>query len=161
MSVEIYDYTLPKDTVAPEAVELLILPWRSAQENKEQGKAVYPESTSTIIKLLQKKSIEVRLAEGELSDVVLEDRHSIEWFGPIILFSAAAIANNPEIVTITLNIISNYLSNILFGDKVTKDEPVAKFHIVIQDEEGTKKIKYEGPVSGISDIENVIKAVKK
>ncbi|MDL2275489.1 hypothetical protein LJC22_05145 [Desulfosarcina sp. OttesenSCG-928-G10] len=160
MNVEIYDCPLPNDTGTPDTGELLILPWYSAQENREQGKAVYPESTSTVLKLLRKNSIEVRLSEGDLSAVVFEDRHSIEWFGPIIFFSAAAIANNPEIITITLNIISNYLSDILFGDKVTKDEPIANFHVVLQDKEGAKEIKYEGPVSGISDIENVIKAIK-
>lgn len=160
MSIAIDDYTLPKN-IDTTSAELLVLPWYSAQENKAQGKAVYPESTSTILKLLQEKSIGITLAEGQLPDVILEDRHSIEWFGPIIFFSATVLANNPEIVTITLNIISNYLSNILFGDKVSKGEPIAKLEIVIKNEKGTKKIKYDGPVSGLSGIKDTIKALEK
>jgi hypothetical protein len=41
----------------------------------------------------------------------LAAHHALEWIGPIVLFSAAAISQNPEIMSITLGVISNYLAD--------------------------------------------------
>lgn len=160
MSITVEDYTL-SEAIHTASTELLILPWHTSQENKVHGKAVYPESASTIVKLLRENSIRVELAEGCISDVILEDRRSIEWLGPIIFFSMDAIHQNPVIVSVTLNIISNYLSNVLFGDRVSQTEPTAKLEVVIQDKRCTKKIEYNGPVSGLTEIEKIIEAIKK
>ena len=160
MSITIEDYILPK-TIPTASTELLILPWNTSKETKTHGKAVYPESASTILKLLREKSIGIELAEGCISDVMLEDRRSLEWLGPIIFFSMDAISQNTAIVSVTLNIISNYLSNVLFGDSVSRCEPVAKLEIVIQDKDSTKKAKYDGPISGLSEVAKAIEAIKE
>ncbi len=157
MNYHVCDYTLPENFVLPTSTEVLILPWCSAKESEKYNSPIYPESTSTILKLLQKKSIAAKLAEGQLDSVTLEDRHSMEWFGPTILFTSAAITDNPHIVSITLNVISSYLTNIFFGDRVSKDEPNADISIIIQNRNGIKKIKYKGPVSGISAFGNIVK----
>jgi hypothetical protein len=81
--------------------------------------------------------------------------HVLQWIGPVILFSAAAISQNPEIVSITLDIISNYLTDWFRG--VPKQERTARLRMVQKTKEGIYKIfDYDGPAENLGPIKDAM-----
>ena len=79
----------------------------------------------------------------------------LEWIGLVVLFSAAAISQNPEIVSITLGIISNYLTDWFRG--VSKQERTARLKMVQGTKEGSYKIfDYSGPVENLRPIKDAM-----
>ena len=55
-------------------------------------------------------------------------QHALEWMGSVIIFSAAAISQNPEIVSVRLCVISNYLTDWFRG--IPKENKRATLRIV-------------------------------
>jgi hypothetical protein len=81
--------------------------------------------------------------------------HALNWIGPAILFSAAAISQNPEIVSITLGVISNYLTDRFRG--VPKQERTARLKMVQETKEGSYKIfDYDGPAENLGQIKDAM-----
>jgi len=88
---------------------------------------------------------------------VLEQR-SIDWFGPTLLFTTAALTQNPELVSVALNVLSNYISDYFKGQRA----PNIKINIVIQKSKTEyTNFMYEGPKDGLTEIEKVIEKLKK
>ena len=68
------------------------------------------------------------------------------------------MVQNPELVSIALNVLSNYISDYFKGHK----EPNVKLNIVVQKSEiEYTNFMYEGPKDGLKEIEKVIKSLKK
>jgi hypothetical protein len=81
--------------------------------------------------------------------------HALEWIGPAILFSTAAISQNPEIVSITLGVISNYLTDWFRG--VPKQERTARLKMVEETKEGIYKIfDYDGSPENLGPIKDAM-----
>jgi len=128
---------------------LMILP-----ELAEDEQNIYASSTVSFFKFAR-KSINIEFTKQP--NIVLEQR-SIEWFGPTLLFTTAALTQNPELVSIALNILSNYISDYFKGHK----EPNVKLNIVVQKSKTEyTNFMYEGPKDGLIEIEKVIESLKK
>jgi hypothetical protein len=61
----------------------------------------------------------------------------LEWIGPVIIITAAAVSQNPEIVSITLKVTSNYLTDWFRG--VSKENRRASLTIVKETKMETTK----------------------
>ncbi len=84
-------------------------------------------------------------------------QRSIDWFGPTLLITTAALTQNPELVSITLNVISNYITDFFKG----RQEPDIKISLLIQQSTTKfKKLDYEGNKDGLKEIEKLIKQLK-
>ncbi|WP_163120952.1 hypothetical protein [Acinetobacter portensis] len=129
--------------------DLMILP-----ELIEDEQNIYVASTVSFYKFA-KKFININYVKEP--NIVLEQR-SIEWFGPTLLFTTAALAQNPELVSIALNVLSNYISDYFKGHK----EPNVKLNIIVQKSKTEySNFMYEGPKDGLIEIEKVIESLKK
>ena len=81
--------------------------------------------------------------------------HVLKWIGLVILFSAATITQNPEIVSITLGVISNYLTD--WFRNVPKKERTARLKMVQDTKEGRYKIfDYDGPAENLGPIQDAM-----
>lgn len=81
---------------------------------------------------------------------------AFEWVGPTIFISAMLLSQNPHLVTVALNVISNYLTEWFRG--IPRDSRKAKLSIIIETKsELYKKIEYEGPPDGLKDLPEVIR----
>ncbi|WP_051994510.1 hypothetical protein [Leptospira noguchii] len=107
--------------------------------------------------MLKRNKIETKIAYGNISAAIFSENYSIDWFGPILLFTATAITQNEKLVSITLNIISSYLYDTF---KSKKEDPTLRCSFVYSSTKKTKKISYEGPISGLKEIESVIKDLR-
>ena len=129
--------------------DLMILP-----ELTEDEQNIYASSTVSFFKFARKF---INIQYVKQPNIILEQR-SIEWFGPTLLFRTAALVQNPELVSIALNVLSNYISDYFKGHK----EPNVKLNIVVQKSEiEYTNFMYEGPKDGLKEIEKVIKSLKK
>lgn len=129
-------------------------------ENLDDGviesEFIYPEATTDLRKILKEHNVDVRyLTENK---PLLRSRKSSTWFGPTFLITSSMLINNPELVAISINIMSSYLYDFFKG---TIGDKQAKFEIIIENKNKGEfsKIKYEGPVSGIKRLEKVINSL--
>ena len=86
-------------------------------------------------------------------------RKNADIYLPSIFFSISAISENPEIVSVSLNILSSYIYDRLkgvIGDKNAKIE----FYIETKKKGQIMKIDYKGDAEGIKNLENIIKTLK-
>ncbi|ENV37744.1 hypothetical protein F959_01264 [Acinetobacter venetianus RAG-1 = CIP 110063] len=128
--------------------ELMIVP-----ELIENEQSIYSSSSISFYKYAKNQ---VNLNYIRKPDIILEQR-SIDWFGPTLLITTAALTQNPELVSITLNVISNYITDFFKG----RQEPDIKISLLIQQSTTKfKKLDYEGNKDGLKEIEKLIKQLK-
>ena len=86
-------------------------------------------------------------------------QNAFEWVGPIIFISASYYSQNPDAVNIALGLISSYLKDFFKGIPGNKK---VKLSIVKEETKGKKyqRIDYEGDVSGLSELGDIIKSTK-
>ncbi|MFW1918907.1 hypothetical protein [Acinetobacter baumannii] len=129
--------------------ELMIVP-----ELIEDEQSIYSSSSISFYKYAINQ---VNIKYIKKPDIILEQR-SIDWFGPTLLITTTALTQNPELISITLNIISNYISDFFKGSK----EPNIKFTVLIQESKTQfKKIDYEGDKEGLKEVGKLINKLKK
>jgi len=93
---------------------------------------------------------------GEKFPFVFE--HAFEWIAPTIFISSALLSQNPHLMTIALNVISNYLTEWFRG--IPRDSRKVKLRIITETKSGLyEEIEYEGPPNGLKDLPGVIKEV--
>jgi hypothetical protein len=136
---------------------LALLP-RNFEEAQFKEDLLHESSAPTVRVLLRNNGItETPLElEGERFPQISE-KAFVEWIGPTIFVGFMLLSQNPHIVSIALGVISNYLTDFFKGmPSVGK----AKLDIVVETRKKTyKKIHYEGPVSGLEKITEVVKEV--
>ena len=125
-------------------------------EKAESKKNLLHESSVATIRILFRKNkiTETPLElEGEKFPQISE-KGFVEWVGPIIFVSFAALSQDPNILSLALGVISNYLTDFFKGIPGIRN---ARLDIVVETKEKTyKKIHYEGPVSGLEKLPEVV-----
>jgi len=127
-------------------------------EEIESAKYIYSESTTDIRKLLKAENITVEYLTKDKP--LLRARKSADWFGPTLFITYSLLSQNSTLVGISLNLISSYLYDHFKGNTESKN---IKFEIIIENKKKKeyKKIKYEGNIEGIKELESVINGIKK
>lgn len=81
-----------------------------------------------------------------------------EWVIPTLFFSASLLSENPTIISVSLGVIANYLTDFL---KESGGKKNGRLDIVVEKNKSKicKKISYEGPVDGIKELADIAKEV--
>ena len=76
---------------------------------------------------------------------------------PILFVSAALFSQNPDLVSLALNVIGNYATEFFRGER---GEHEVRLDVVVEKKrnETYKKISYRGPVAGLNQI---VKAIRE
>jgi len=123
-------------------------------ELAEDGQTTY---SSDIISFHKYANNQVKLDYFKKPDLLLEQR-SAEWFGPTILITTAALTQNAELISITLSVISNYLTDYFKGRK----EPTIKIGFIKQKSKTQfTKFDYEGDKEGLKEFEKILDQLKE
>ena len=112
-------------------------------------------------------SIRALLRSSDISETPLEregerfpeaSRKGLEeWIGPTISVSFALYSQNPHIVSLALGVVSNYLTDWFKG---TVGQKNASLDVVVETKKKTcKRIHYEGHISGLEKLPDVIREV--
>lgn len=153
MNIETIDYEITYDITNKDMESVLILPYGVDEEFKGKKETLYTESSISVLKKLKQNNIQVDFALGTPSDSIFIENRSIDWFGPTLFFSLSLLSQNPTIVSVCINVLSAYIYDIFKGKS---EDPNVKCSFVIEDKKKKRKIKYEGPVSGLNKVEEIV-----
>lgn len=133
------------------------------------GLAIFPNNIATatsigdLVQHAESDTLRTLLKANKIPHVELFDddhqppylqQYGYEWFGPTIFVPAALLLQDPNIVSVTLGLITNYLYDLFKGDKDGK----ASFEVILQSADGScKQIRYSGPPEGLSKVADVVK----
>ena len=139
--------------------ELAILP-RGFAEASGPGDLAHEPDASTIRKLLSAGGLEVQQLEpmaGRLPAVV---QHAADWLSPTIFVGSMLLSQNPYAIQVALNIISTYLVDALRG---ARGSGMVKVSLVVEqsDRRSCRSLSFEGPASGLKDLERVIRSLQE
>lgn len=128
---------------------IVILPY-----NYESDKDYKYNSTSISFYKYAKSKLEIEyFTEPEL----LVDQRSGDWFAPILFISSAAISQNPELITIALSVVANYVTDFFKGST----KPNIRLKIIHKETKTSKltEIYYEGGLEGLDQLKEPIKMI--
>ncbi|EMS84700.1 hypothetical protein [Leptospira noguchii] len=118
----------------------------------------FSENTITVKKLLATNDLQVTI-DGFSEESPIISNRNYEWMGPVIFISYSLLSQNEYILSIALNIISNYLTDIFKG---LGDNNKVDLKIYKENEDGSiKKISYKGPASGLEKLKDILKSFNK
>lgn len=126
---------------------------------RSKAELVYEDSTSTIRKLWRKAGIKDTKIEKEGEKIPYEQRKSFELALPTVFVSFPLLSQNPALVSVALNVISNYATDFFKG---IGGEKKVTINVVLEEnkKKKSKLIHYEGDVNGLSKLSEIIKDLK-
>jgi hypothetical protein len=119
---------------------------------------IFSDSISDLNKVFRQNKIDFSTLGGEAN--LLRSRKNADLFVPAFFFSLSLITENPTIVSVSLSILANYITDFFKGSFGRKK---VNFEIYIESngKKRIKKITYNGDVEGIGNLESVIKSLNK
>ena len=133
---------------------IIFLP-ENLEEAKSKEDFIFSDSISDIEKIFRENNVSFSQLGGYSN--LYRVRKNADWWGPALYFGASMLSENSTVVSIALNVLSNYLTDFFKG---SFSEKKVKIEIYVEERKDVKfkKITYEGNVEGIKELENIIKA---
>jgi len=149
MSVTTKEISAPTFSCNNESI--IILPINYVEQENHK----YP-STSLSFYKYAKQSLEIEFFN---TPELLFEQRSVEWFGPVILITSSALAQNSELISITCGVISNYLTDFFKG----QDKPNMSLKVVYKETKTSKttEIEYKGNGGNLEMLRDAILEVAK
>ena len=117
---------------------------------------IFTESIIELNKYFKLKNINID--SFGVDPELLRSRKNADIYLPAILIGYSTLSENPNIVSLVLNIISSYIYDNIKG---TIENKTAKIEFYIEKKKGKiSKINYKGDAEGLKDLPNIIKALK-
>lgn len=133
--------------------DLAILPYNLATAALKKDLRQHVESDTVRTLLLANKIPYVDIFDEDDQPPYLQ-QYGYEWFGPTLFVSAGLLLRDPNILSITLGLITNYLYDIFKGGKDGK----VSLNVIYQDVDGScKEVCYSGPVDGLNSIAEIVR----
>jgi hypothetical protein len=120
----------------------------------EDGTALFESSTHTIIKLLRAEDVESSIVNPNGKEAEVNE-NAFDLLLPVIIISGTYISQHPDLVAISVNLISSYIHDFFTG---VRGEKNVKCKILIKGKNGVKKISYKGPPEQFSEIKDILEA---
>lgn len=156
MTVQITPYVdvnkrcLELDCNQPTGLALLPRNFDTAQSKEH---LVHESSVSRIRNLWREAGITETPVEKPGDNIWCISEKDIDWVAPIIFISASFLSQNPHLVSISLNVISNYLTDLFKGSSISRKASVS---IVVEKEAEYIRIEYNGGPEGIGALARVV-----
>jgi hypothetical protein len=139
----------------PDGIAILPLNFEDANSKRD---LFYDDNIDTTRKILRSAGIQLSSIEKEDEIYPHLVKHSIEWIGPTILFTATIVFQNPHLISLTLNVVANYLTELFKANPLDKKN--AHLSLVIELPSGqSKKINYDGPPDGLRELPDIIRSL--
>lgn len=138
---------------------LLILP-RGFENATEVDELHHESSSLTIRKLWREKGVGCHLVQQPDRSITAHVEHDSTWVGPTIFISWLLWTENPEAVSLALNIVADYATDFFKGRSLGTS--TAKLDVVVEDQNGgCTRLRYKGPVDGIGDLRRGVEQLCK
>lgn len=141
---------------APAPTEISVVPGNISFANSKQELTQSSES-DTIRTLFTQNQIPHKDLFDDEGEIEYVQNYSDDWFGPCILIPIAALIQNPNITSVVLGLVTNYLYDAFKGSKSQS----ARLSIIKETASGEfRSISYNGPVEGISELAEIVKNIE-
>lgn len=91
-------------------------------------------------------------------NIAYHQNYSDDWFGPTILIPVAALLQNPNVTSVILGLITNYLYDAFKGNKTQ----TVKLHIIRETKKGEfRKLSYSGPIEGMAELSSILEIIEQ
>lgn len=151
-SVSLFGFTVPDG--------LVLLP-KNLDTATSREELVYESSSATVRKILVQGGLQVESLESTNGETLRQGfEKSFNWLVPTIFVGADLMTQNPAAVTIALNMISAYLTELFRGFPGGRNVKLT----VIVERDGrklSKRIEYTGTADGLKDLPLVIERAAK
>lgn len=127
----------------------------NSAEKKEDF--IFTESMIEVNKYFKANNLELDVFGGDSE--LYRSRKNADLYLPAIFISLSVITENPHLISVSLNILSNYIYD-SFKGTIGKKTAHVEFHIETKEKGKVKKIDYKGDAEGLKDLEKIIKALK-
>ena len=145
---------------APEGA--CILP-RGFARAKDAREPVHESSALDLKTLFREADLPITTYQPDGAKIPYLQENDITWVGPALFFSAAAISQNPHIVSVALSVIANYVTDLFKGlpqPARVKLSVVVETYTTKTTTTVTKKIDFDGPPDKLPEINGLIKDIK-
>jgi hypothetical protein len=156
--IEILDYPDPirrsSELGLNAPTHIALLP-RNFLEAQSKADLVLESSTPTVRILWRQAGIRETPLENDGERLpTIEERGLPDWIAPTIFLGSTMLNQGQILLTLALNVISNYLYDLLKH----QDDTGVKLDIVVEKRRGSeyKMIRYRGPVEGMDQLPAVI-----
>ena len=138
---------------------LAILP-RNFDSAASPCEFLYEGSTPTVRLLWREAGVTETSLESEVGKPTCVGEKAATWIAPTVFVSATLLAGNPQLVSIAINVISNYLSDMFRGLPVGRD---VRLDLVVEKASRRKcvRVRYEGKLEGLRDLPKVVREASK
>lgn len=157
MSTEVLDYVSVSEKLKSFGISapngLAILPDNLAAAKSISDLRQQVESDTVRTLLMANKITYVEIFDEDDQPPYLQ-QYSFEWFGPTLFVSAGLLSQNPNVLSVALGIITNYLYDLFKGGKDGK----ASLDVIFEQADGScKKIHYSGPPDGLNKVSEIVR----
>lgn len=118
---------------------------------------VFSDSLVDLNKVLKKNNLAIPALGGTSN--LTRSRKNADIYIPAIFFGASILSENPNLVSLSLNIVSNYLTDFFKGRLGPKKSHI-ELYIETKEKGKVKKISYTGNVDGLKELPDIIKNMK-
>ena len=138
--------------------DVLILLPENIEEAQDKSNFIFADSTNDFRKVLKLNNISSTIIGNDNSQFRI--RKSADLYGPAIFITLSLLSENPHLVSISLNIISDYCIDWFKGKTGNKN---VKLSIYVETQKSKKvmKISYEGNPEGIKKLDKVVKSLSR
>lgn len=139
-------------TLKRSASGILLVPegWPTSTE-----KPIYAGSTQSLLKLAKAHGLPIQVWGDFSADSLTRDNRSADWVAPTMFVTPLLLSQDPNGVALALNVISNYVTDLFKG---LQKDPAVELTLLHADGKTKRatRVKYKGPVSGLSQVNNTI-----
>ncbi len=152
LTVEPVDFTIDSETHERATKAIILVPegWPVMSP-----KEIYIGSTESVIKLAKTESLPFEILSPAPGPLALRENRAADWVAPTMFISSLLLTDNPTLVSVALNVLSNYITD---GLKGLKSDPTVKLQVIHHDAKtgNSTRVKYVGPVSGLKEVAKTI-----
>lgn len=125
---------------------------------KDKTDLIFTDSVSDLSKVFKQNNINASRFGGD--STLLRSRKNADFFAPALFFGLSLINENPAIVSLTLSVLANYITD-LFKGSFNRKKVNLDIYVETTGEKKIHKISYSGNIEGIEKLAGVIKSLKK
>lgn len=136
----------------PSGIALLPRNFQTATNKRE----LFHESSAPTVRALwrQAKITETPLESNQERFLTVSEHGLQVWIGPTILVTAAWLSQNPEVLSVGLGVISEYLADVFRG---LPCRPKVSLSVVVEKRKGKcRRVEYQGSVDGLKELPAII-----
>ena len=135
-------------------VQILLLPKNYESEDEYY---LYDNTLFTINKILNQSGVNSSYLDDK--PIQLLEQRSVEWFLPTLYISYSLYIENKELYEVALELIKEYILKSLPFTR--REESSVKLKVIVEKSKNkiTKRIEYNGPVEGLSNIKDSIEKI--